>query len=183
MVYKRMDGEEFYRLFRKHFSPSGNEEVKKLYLTDIDVSGGEWTKLVEKVIFNVMSVAGFGPDSYSSEVGVIRGRSRGLVDHKWEKSNEMVYLEHENSMKPNIQTEVRNLLNSDGDLRILITYSSNANERAGLKENILNQLKRTKSSRKFEFLLIMGRDFNMRKYDDWEAYSFKPSYDVYSLGV
>ena len=170
-----MDGEEFYELFEVEFNPKNNHDVKEAFDKD-KVEPAEWTDLMRKVLVKIMQNAGFDPTTYEKEVSLIRGNGRGRVDHKWQGQNETVFIEHENNIT-NIHSEIKNLLNSDGDLKVLITYSSDSSKRDELRKKLLQQLKEHKTNRKFEFLLIMGKDDDMNAYNDWEAFQYRPSFE------
>ena len=80
-----------------------------------------------------------------------------------------------------MEKEVRNLLNSDGELRILITYESDENEREMMKEEILAKIREKKIGKNFEFLLIIGTDEYMNNYSAWEGYRFFPTFECNKL--
>ena len=165
-----MDGKKFYEAFRNEFNPRNNKEVEAVY-DKVQVSRMEWTNLVNKVLLEIMRKSKFDPSTHTKEEPLRRGKSRGLIDHKWQSEDKTIFLEHENDIT-NIDSEIKNLLNSDGDLRILITYCSDPIERKKLRENLHRKLKENKSSRKFEFLLILGKDYDMKSYDNWEAFRY-----------
>ena len=178
-----MNGQEFYKLFRYEFDPNHNTDVKDAYTSDKKLTRQQWTYLMDKVLKAVMTKAGFDPSIHMQEVPVRKGKCIGRVDHKWQKQNETVFIEDENDIHSNINSEIENLLNSDGDLRVLITYSSNSSRRETLRKSLYQQLKVNKSSRKFEFLLIIGRDNDMNFYNDWEAFHYIPSFEEVPLPV
>ena len=170
-----MDGEEFYKGLRYEFDPGHNRDVKEAYIP-VKIGVGEWTEFMNKVLTEVMRKEGFVPSTHIEEVPVIRGNCRGRVDHKWQKKNEIVLVEHENNILK-VDFEIDNLLNSDGDLKVLITYSSDSSKRDELRKKLLQQLKEHRTNRKFEFLLIMGKDDDMNAYNDWEAFQYRPSFE------
>ena len=177
-----MNGEEFYKKFRNEFDPNHNSNVKAVYAQDRELRPSEWTDLMSNVLLEVMRKAGFDSSTHLQEVPLRKGKNRGLVDHKWQAQNQTVFIEHENNIRPSVESEIRNLLNSDGDLRILITYSTDSSKRDSLRESLYKQLKESKSSRKFEFLLIIGTDSSMKSYKSWEAFHYRPSFEEIPLG-
>lgn len=176
-----MDGQDFYKRFRFEFNPENNHDVKDVYDKD-KVKPAEWTDLMSSVLTKIMLNAGFDTSAHKKEVSLLRGNGRGRVDHKWQGQNETVFLELENNIT-NIHSEIGNLLNSDGDLKVLITYSSNSSKRDELRKELLQQLKEHRTNRKFEFLLIMGKDDDMKAYNDWEAFHYRPSFEEVRLTV
>ena len=106
----------------------------------------------------------------------------GRIDEKWLMGREAIYIEHENSDSVDniVQKEVKNLLNADSDLRVLITYFEKQEDRRLLKARIKEKLNNEKRGKDFEFLLIMGLE-PMEDPEDWEAYLFEPSFEVKAL--
>lgn len=167
-----MNAEEFYETFRKHFSREKNQKVREVY-NETEVSPTEWTNLMVSVLKIVASEKGF---SREKEVPIASGR----VDEKWKKGTISVFIEHENNgnVEDLMNKEVRNLFNSDGDLRILITYfdEKKAEEQDRLKSGILDKLINEKRGRNFEFLLVIGKN-EMLSPDDWKAFLYRPTFE------
>lgn len=175
MVISTVNARSFYKIFVSNFSPDHNESVREAYPPNSrDLNGGEWTFLMGRFLTDLMDKEGFGDEYRSKEVGILGKR----VDFKWQKENFSVFIEIENDKSKVMCNEVKNLLNSDGDLRVLITYDKSEKSRADLKNHILGEIKQFKSGRNFEFLLIIGTDEYMTDYDLLEGYRFFPSFDV-----
>lgn len=169
-----MKSQDFYALFRKHFNPKNNKKVAWAYPGNGKViSITEFTGVIDDVIFRMSKEAGY---VHNQESKINDGR----VDHHWQKGKDNVFIEHENDFG-SVKKEVRNLLNSDGSLRVLITEETNKVKRDKLREYILEELRAKKSGRNFEFLLILGTETDMDDYDAWEAYTYRPSFEEQEL--
>lgn len=171
-----MNAEEFYNLFRENFNKETSEAVYRAYKDDKELKPAEWTVLIADVLENLRLKNGYEKERELKIAG-------GKIDEKWQKDGEVIFIEHENSDTVDgiVHKEVRNLLNAEGDLRILITYFSSEEKRRLLKAMIKAKLNDEKRGKNFEFLLIIGTDRWMNDPDDWEAYAFKPSFEVKTL--
>lgn len=173
-----MDASEFYSTFLSTFTPEGSNLVKKAYAYDAqEFTAGQWTKLMEEFLSDMLIGKGFKRTDLTKELGVGGGR----IDYKWSKDGLSIFIEHENISDRVVEREVRNLLNSDGELRIFITYKPDENERQMMTEEILQKIRETKVGKNFEFLLIIGTDEYMNTYDAWETYRFFPTFDIKKL--
>lgn len=172
-----MNARKFYNLFRENFSREKNPAINRLYGDENkELTPREWTTLVAQVLENMRLKSGYEKETELKIAG-------GKIDGKWQKGRKVIFIEHENSDSVDniLRKEVKNLLNADGDLRILITYFSRAENRTELKARIKEKLKDEKRGKNFEFLLIMGTDRWMESPDAWEAYVFEPSFEVKTL--
>ncbi len=175
---KEMNADRFYRLFKGNFKPTKNTNIKKAYSKYAKtLSMGQWTGLMGEFLFDMMDQKYFDRNDFTSEIRIPGGRP----DYKWEKKGYSIFIEHENDKKDVVRKEVKNLLNSDGDLRVLITYVEDPEEREDLVDEILDQLKNKKEGKNFEFLLIIGTDEQMVNYHTWEAHRFHPTFEVEAL--
>ncbi len=171
-----MNAKMFYKSFRENFKIGKSEMVMDAYKDDRGLAFREWTDLMTKFLRKILSDMGFMPEK---ELRIAEGR----LDHKWRKGDYAIFLEHENKsdVKAIMDHEVRNLLNSDGNLRVLIAYLGSEQKRSQLVDGVLLKLKREKRGRAFEFLLIIGRDEYMNSPDNWEAYVYRPTFECVPL--
>lgn len=175
-----MNAREFYKLFRENFSKEGNEAVNRAYEDKNKdekkiLNHRQWTVLIADVLENMRLKSGYEKET---ELKIAGGR----IDEKWLMGREAIYIEHENSDSVDniVQKEVKNLLNADSDLRVLITYFEKQEDRRLLKARIKEKLNDEKRGKDFEFLLIMGLE-PLEDPEDWEAYLFEPSFEVKAL--
>lgn len=169
-----MTAEVFYETFRKYFSSEKSERVRKAYKNKKrTLKDKKWTELMNEVLRDMMSDNGFERED-EQKIG------QGRLDEKWQKGGCSVFIEHENvsNVDKLMNEEVRNLLNSDGDLRVLFTYfyRREREKQKTLIDGILKKLKNEKKGRNFEFLLVIGIGL-LETPNDWEAYLYRPTFE------
>jgi hypothetical protein len=176
-----MNGQEFYKLLREVYGSELHNFLKENNLNpDEELEDTQWTDLMIRVLEKVRTKARFDSVDFMKEVSVIRGKGKGKIDYKWQTSDETIFIEHENSPYSSPLPEIMNLLNSDGDLRILIVYTKIRPNSDSIKETVLQQLKKNISNRKFEFLLLIGRGY-VNSPDNWEAVSYRLAFEPFPL--
>lgn len=179
-----MNGEEFYNSLKEVYEPVLNafRKEKKIGKEQL-LNNSQWTELMAKVLDRIRTKAGF--DSADSEImkeiSIIRGKGKGRIDHKWQNSKETVFIEHENNPYTSLKPEITNLLNADGDLRVLIIYTKiKKPDTKRIQNDVLDELNKNVSNRKFEFLLLIGKEYVGSK-DDWEAVSYRLVFEPFPL--
>ena len=178
-----MDGQEFFKLLKELYDPELHSYLKDNHIDpNHELGSSQWTELMGKVLEKIRVEADFDSGECKKEVSVLTEKGRGRIDHKWERSDQTVFIENENKPYSDPQPEIKNLLNSDGDLRILIVYSKISSDNESIKENVLQQLRKNISNRKFEFLLVIGKGY-VNSSDDWEAVSYRLAFESFPLAT
>ncbi len=103
--------------------------------------------------------------------------------HHWEKSDDDVFIEHENEFNTVFENEVNNLLNCEGSLRYLICKETKLEKRQELRKHITMKLKIKKAGKNSEFLLILGTETDMNHYNAWGAYSYYLRFEEIKLST
>ncbi|MGA2972976.1 MAG: hypothetical protein ABSE39_10230 [Candidatus Bathyarchaeia archaeon] len=125
--------DDFLRAFRRAYAESEKvEECYRINSKGKKVGDERWTEAMGEVLNRV-----------ADELGYDIKRERGRVDFRLYKTDQSIAVEHENDCKGIFREELPKLLDTQADLRVLITYVSANEFSKNNGENLAERVEKT----------------------------------------